>query len=822
MPDAIDRVIVVDDASPDDLGRELSRIEDSRLQVIRHEATLGVGGATVTGMLAAMRDDADVIVKCHGDGRTDPGNIPALIQPIAKGCADHVMASRSRQAKRQGVRHPGRLIANMALTFLTKLSSGYWNVLDPVNGLFATRSEVLGKIQLAQLSRRCFFDSDLLIRLNIIEARVADVPQPPDDRHEVPPSSIRASFGLTWQLSCGLARRIFWRYLFYDVSPVAAFGIAGLLLVTFGLGFGGWQWVQHALRHVPTPLGTILLAAAPLMLGFQLLLQAILQDVANTPRASALTFAPGPFSGRLAPIRPAQQVDDARPPDAERSVLKSQRRTADSPTAGRARTGWLTAAEARFAFSALSITAGALGLLALADLGVRSALRLELEWDTFLYHIPFAARRGGLSVPYELSEHIAPFYQGFPPLPHFLQGALWRLTGSMNATGVVNFLALAGFLAYCHRVLRAPFWLVSLISLTAPMVVIQASASYVDLFGNAFLAAGVASCVYLFLFPQRATRSVLVGGLVALAGAAWSKYQMIPVATLVLASLGLVALGRSPSAGFSRRQVALLGAAATLVIAAPYLKNLVLYGNPVWPIHIPFSGDAFPSRTDPYVDGAGQRPVKLAHLGQSALFLHSLFEIHHPTSYYWRPRWTIDQGNAGIAFRMGGFWGAAAGAYLVTAALMLVACCRRRGLVVAAGIAAMLGFVSLLPQSHELRYYMFIPLSGAALIGMLFPRFKELSPRSALGLVIVVLGMFAHMVCENWKHYRIERVDQAQAARAWDAAKWWPTLQRGKTYCAVDMAPIAFLLTGPTLSEYSIVDRATASSCPAGSDIIRK
>jgi dolichol-phosphate mannosyltransferase len=821
MPDAIDRVIVVDDASPDDLGRELSRVEDSRLQVIRHETTQGVGGATVTGMLAAMRDDAQIIVKCHGDGQTDPRDIPALVQPIASGWADHVMGSRSHQAKELGVWPLGRLIANIALTFLTKLCSGYWNVLDPVNGFFATRSEVLGRIQLAQLSRRYFFESDLLIRLNIIEARVADVPQPSRHGSEAPLSLIRASFGLPWYLLCGLARRIFWRYLFYDVSPVAAFGIAGLLLATFGFVFGSWQWAEHATHGTAAPLGTILVAAAPLMLGFQLLLQAVILDVANTPRASARPSALIPLSRRPAPVPVVKQVGGAGSPNAAAPTLWARRRADDPPTGHWAAAFQLTPAETRFAFSALSIIAGVLGLFALADLGVRAALRLELRWDTFLYHIPFAALRGGLSIPYELSDRMRPFFEGFPPLAHFVEGALWRLTGSMNATGVVNFLALVGFLAYCQRVLRAPFWLVALISLTAPMVVIHASVSYVDLFGNAFLAAGVGSCVYLFLFPHRATRAVLVGGLVALAGAAWTKFQLVPVAALVLSSLGVVALSRSPSAGLSRRYVALLGVVATLVTAAPYLKNLALYGNPVWPVHVPFTGDMFPSRTDPYVEGASQRPGALAHLGGFATFFNSLFEINHPTSYWARARWNIDQGNATVAFRMGGFWGAAAVTYLVTATLLLVACCRRRGMVVVAGIAAMLGFVALLPQSHELRYYMFIPLSGAAIIGMLFPEFKQIAPRASLGLIIVVMGLFTHMVFENWPHYRFERIDQAMAVRVWDAAKWWPTLERGKTYCAVNMEPMAILLTGPTLSEYNIVDRSTASLCPTGSVIIK-
>ena len=83
----------------------------------------------------------------------------------------------------------------------------------------------------------------------------------------------------------GLFRRLLWRYLFYEVSPVAVFGILGLMLCGFALVFGGYQWIKNASQNIPTPTGTIMLAALPLILGFQLLLQAVVLDIQNTPRA---------------------------------------------------------------------------------------------------------------------------------------------------------------------------------------------------------------------------------------------------------------------------------------------------------------------------------------------------------------------------------------------------------------------------------------------------------------------------------------------------------------------------------------------------------
>jgi dolichol-phosphate mannosyltransferase len=292
MPASIDLIIVVDDASPDDIAAALEPVADARVRLVRHEKNQGVGGATVTGMLTAIDEGADVVVKCDGDGQMDPSDIPRLIGPIASGAAEHVKGSRYHHARELAAMPRGRLIGNIGLTFLTKLCSGYWNVLDPVNGFFATRTDTLARLPLEKLARRYFFETDLLIRLNIVEARVADMPQPA--RYAGEPSSLsikRALFEFPWQLLRGLCRRVFWRYLFYDVSPVAIFGIVGCLLTAFGVCFGAWQWIAHAVQGIPAPLGTIMLAALPLILGSQLLLQAVVLDIASTPRASVRTSA---------------------------------------------------------------------------------------------------------------------------------------------------------------------------------------------------------------------------------------------------------------------------------------------------------------------------------------------------------------------------------------------------------------------------------------------------------------------------------------------------------------------------------------------------
>jgi glycosyltransferase involved in cell wall biosynthesis len=285
MPACIDRIYVVDDASPDGLAARVQAFADPRTTLLRHERNQGVGGATITGMRAALEDGHDFIVKCDGDGQMDPADIPLLLQPLLNGNADHAKGSRFHHIRALHAMPMWRFIGNVGLTFLTKLASGYWNVLDPVNGFLATRADMLRIIPLDKVARRYFFETDLLIRLNIAEARVEDVPLPAHYGNEPSALSVpRALFSFPPRLLAGLVRRIFWRYLFYDVSPIAIFAGLAAISLGFGVTFGSYQWIRHALAGIPTPIGTVILAALPCIVGSELLLQAIVLDIQNTPR----------------------------------------------------------------------------------------------------------------------------------------------------------------------------------------------------------------------------------------------------------------------------------------------------------------------------------------------------------------------------------------------------------------------------------------------------------------------------------------------------------------------------------------------------------
>jgi len=454
-------------------------------------------------------------------------------------------------------------------------------------------------------------------------------------------------------------------------------------------------------------------------------------------------------------------------------------------------------------------------IFALTLLGLRSAFYFDSWYDSFLYHLPFAAHWGGLPIPFEFSDEFRPWFEGFPQLAEFVQGVFWRITGSVNATGVVGYLAFLIFLIYCHRVLRASFWIVGMIALTAPLVIIHAASSYIDLFGNSFLAMGLCSCLYLYIFPEQSSRKVFFGGLIGFVAAAWTKFLMVPPVGFCFILLTVIVLRRERIAGLYRRKALAFLTLAIGLAAAPYIQNWILYSNPFWPGRVPFIGEYFPYMLDSDALGAlNNRPDHLLTESRLTLFIHSIFEINHPTSYPDRTRWTLDQGVAWVAFRMGGFWVWGVVTYFLTSCAMLIAFKRKIGIYVCLSFIGIIGLITQIPQSHELRYFLFIPLCWAAIIGMLYPTLVSRAPRVALGFLALSLGLFLYMVSENRSYYKVDVRTYKDATVFFGTTDWWPKMKKGERYCAVGMVPAAMALTGPTMSEFQVVERSHESLCP--------
>ena len=286
VPAWIETIVVVEDHSPDATAERVEAVGDERITLIRHETNLGVGGAMRSGLQKALELGMDVIVKMDGDDQMDPLYLPQLVQPLIDGAADFTKGNRYSSTPSLQQMPAIRLIGNAGLTFMVKLSSGYWNIFDPANGYVAIRAEVLRRIQLSRLPKRYFFESGFLIELGKLRAVIKDVAI--DARYADESSSLSVAHTLITfppLLLYGLLRRLFWRYFVHDFSALSIFFVLGVPLILWGTIYGLVVWYEVLTNViVDATAGQVMFAAMPIILGVQFLTQAAVLDVQNVPR----------------------------------------------------------------------------------------------------------------------------------------------------------------------------------------------------------------------------------------------------------------------------------------------------------------------------------------------------------------------------------------------------------------------------------------------------------------------------------------------------------------------------------------------------------
>ena len=281
----VSRIYVVDDHCPHGSGKLVAeQCRDPRVVVLFHEVNQGVGGAMTTGYRKALTDGADIVVKLDGDGQMDPQLIPAFTAPIERGLADYTKGNRFYAIENLEGMPFVRVFGNAVLSFVNKLSSGYWNVMDPTNGYTAIHASALGVLPLAKLEKRYFFESDMLFRLNTVRAVVRDVPMKAlygDEKSNLNILKVIRDFPSKYLTR--FCKRIFYSYVLRDVNVCSIQLFASILLITLGALYGAYNWYLSASNGTPAHTGTIMLAVLPVMIGVQLLLSAISFDVTNIP-----------------------------------------------------------------------------------------------------------------------------------------------------------------------------------------------------------------------------------------------------------------------------------------------------------------------------------------------------------------------------------------------------------------------------------------------------------------------------------------------------------------------------------------------------------
>jgi len=279
-------IYVVDDACPEESGKHVqASSRDERVRVLFHATNQGVGGAMVSGYRAAIADGADVLVKLDADGQMDPALISSLVAPILTGEADYAKGNRFFELEGLRAMPFVRLVGNSFLSFLNKLSSGYWEIFDPTNGFTALHAAVARRLPLDKLSKRWFFESDLLFRLGTLRAVVVDVPMSAVYGSEKSNLVVRhALIEFGWKHVVNTAKRIFYGYYLRDFSFASLELVLGTVLVVGGTWFGVVQWEASSRAGSTATSGTVMLAALPVLLGVQLLLGFLNHDMQNSPR----------------------------------------------------------------------------------------------------------------------------------------------------------------------------------------------------------------------------------------------------------------------------------------------------------------------------------------------------------------------------------------------------------------------------------------------------------------------------------------------------------------------------------------------------------
>lgn len=280
------RIYVVDDKCPEQTGKYVEEFcKDSRVRVIYNTENRGVGGATMSGYRQAMKDKADIIVKIDGDGQMDPKLIPRFAQPIIEGCADYTKGNRFYSLESLETMPKIRIFGNAGLSFLSKLTSGYWNIMDPTNGYTAIHASVLCMLPLHKIDNRYFFESDMLFRLNTFRAVVREIPMDAvygNEKSNLNILKVIKDFPAKHLVS--FFKRLYYNYFMRDFNVCSVEIITGTLLTVFGTIFGMIHWYMSIHSGIPATTGTVMLAALPIIMGFQLFLAAIHFDVSNIPK----------------------------------------------------------------------------------------------------------------------------------------------------------------------------------------------------------------------------------------------------------------------------------------------------------------------------------------------------------------------------------------------------------------------------------------------------------------------------------------------------------------------------------------------------------
>ena len=281
----VDKLICVDDFCPDSTGEKVRNfVRSDKVDFIFHDFNKGIGGAMKSGYSYALKFEPEIIIKIDSDGQMDPYLIPKLIEPIIKGSYELTKGNRFTNPKSIRKMPLIRLIGNVGLGFITKLSTGYWELFDPTNGFIALRSEVLNEISLEKVDNGYFFETDLLFRCslsNILISEIAMEAVYANEKSNLNP--LKEFFRFFYKHINIFFKRLTYQYFLLDFNPGSLSLCLGFILGVFSLFIGIRSFTYYRSLSLETPLGIQILFLATSLICNQLIISFIYYDVSQKP-----------------------------------------------------------------------------------------------------------------------------------------------------------------------------------------------------------------------------------------------------------------------------------------------------------------------------------------------------------------------------------------------------------------------------------------------------------------------------------------------------------------------------------------------------------
>jgi glycosyltransferase involved in cell wall biosynthesis len=280
IPAFVDTIYVVDDGSRDATVERAHAGGDPRVAIVTHDRNLGVGAAIVTGYKRALADGVDVVCVMAGDNQMDPADLESLVTPVARGELDYAKANRLTTGQAWELIPRTRYLGNAVLSLLTKIASGYWHVADSQSGYTAISHGMLAQLDLDRVYTDYGFPNDLLVHLNVWNARVRDFPSRPvygvGERSGIRYRKVVPR--ISWLLVKGFFWRLREKYVIRDFHPLVFFYAFGFLATLVGLVLGFVE-IGYRAAGYDVSVGTVVLIALLLISGSQFTLFAMWFDM---------------------------------------------------------------------------------------------------------------------------------------------------------------------------------------------------------------------------------------------------------------------------------------------------------------------------------------------------------------------------------------------------------------------------------------------------------------------------------------------------------------------------------------------------------------